>query len=40
MNSESEPHVIRSVGFMGLEERARDTEEMDNALLLMIHEAM
>ena len=40
MNSESEPHVIRSVGFMGLEERARDTEEMDNTLLSMIHEAM
>ena len=40
MDNESEPHVIRRVGYMGLEERARDTEEMDSALLLMIHEAM
>lgn len=40
MNRESKPHVIRSVGSMGLEVRARDTEEMDSSLLWMIQGAL
>lgn len=40
MNRESKPHVIRSVGSMGLEVRATDTEEMDSSLLWMIQGAL
>lgn len=40
MNCESKPHVIRCVGSMGLEVRARDTEEMGSSLLLTIHGAL
>lgn len=40
MNCESKPHVIRCVGSMGLEVRARDTEEMGTSLLLTIHGAL